>query len=323
MQKRLGRLQPLMLGVFLVLVISACREKPHQALGILEWDRLSGRAPASEVITEIFVSEGQRVSRGDILLTIDDRKVRAQIEEVEVQIGQGKWRLQELIAGPREETIASARAKLDAARATLDNDRDIYNRQAALYKSKVVSQESLDTFKSRFLSSQQTVNALAESLAELLAGTRPEVIEQNRAQIEALKVQKKRLELLLEDYTIKATRDGIVDSLPYKVGDRPPAGGVVSIVLAGARPWARVAVPAPFRPKLKVGKEYKLMVDGYEQPFSARMRRISSEASFTPFYALSENDRNRLSYIAELDLNAETAGELAAGIPVQLVLEGL
>ncbi len=69
------------------------------------------------------------------------------------------------------------------------------------------------------------------------------------------------------------------------------------------------------------GSTFRLKIDGRQQVFSTRLRFISSVASFTPYFALSERDRSRLSYIAELEIMDPEASKLTAGTPVQLLLE--
>jgi HlyD family secretion protein len=105
--------------------------------------------------------------------------------------------------------------------------------------------------------------------------------------------------------------------LPFELGERPAAGAVVAVVLVGETPYARVYVPEQVRAKIAAGSEAQVFVDGIEQPFAARVRRVSSDAVFTPFFALTEYDRTRLSYLAEVVLEGK-ALELAAGIPVEV-----
>jgi HlyD family secretion protein len=54
--------------------------------------------------------------------------------------------------------------------------------------------------------------------------------------------------------------------------------------------------------------------DGVERNFQGTVRWVSSDASFTPYFALTEHDRSRLSYLAEIDL--ADAARLPAGLPV-------
>ena len=49
------------------------------------------------------------------------------------------------------------------------------------------------------------------------------------------------------------------------------------------------------------------------------MRYVSSEAAFTPYYALTQEDRGRLSYLAEVTLTDElAAARLPSGVPVEV-----
>jgi HlyD family secretion protein len=47
------------------------------------------------------------------------------------------------------------------------------------------------------------------------------------------------------------------------------------------------------------------------------VRYVASEASFTPYYALTQRDRSRFSYVAEIPLVEEAARELTTGLPVE------
>ncbi len=72
---------------------------------------------------------------------------------------------------------------------------------------------------------------------------------------------------------------------------------------------------------MEPGAEFLLRMDGQVDSFPVRLRTISSKASFTPFFALTERDRSRLSYVAEFDLLDTKGKQLTAGTPVQLILE--
>jgi HlyD family secretion protein len=61
-------------------------------------------------------------------------------------------------------------------------------------------------------------------------------------------------------------------------------------------------------------------VDGIAEPLAGTVRYISAEAAFTPYYALTQKDRTRLSYLAEVTLDDARAAALPAGIPVQVTL---
>ncbi len=309
------------LACLAIACLTGCDQTPPHALGTLEWDRVNGRAMVSEVIVNIYATEGEVVEVGRPLLKLDDRKIRAEIDNIKGQIQQAEWSLKESIAGPRPQTIAEEQARVESAKATVANAWTVYERRKNLYAQNAISKEQLEQRRKDYLNAQAGLEERNEALSELLEGTRIEKVEQNRSRVASLSSQLVQLNLKMADYTVTAARRGRVDSLPFKRGDRPPANAVVATLLSGDRPWARIYVPEPFRSKMMPGQTYTVRVDGQETPYDARLRTISSEASFTPYYALNEKDRSSLVYVAEFDLLNEQSKSLTAGTPVQLLLE--
>ena len=143
-------------------------------------------------------------------------------------------------------------------------------------------------------------------------------MEQTRQQIAAANA---RLEAILIDKSrLRSTApvDAVVDSLPYEVGERPAVGSVVAVLLFGEQPYARVYVPEAMRVNVSPGTPASIYVDGIETAFTGIVRRIASEASFTPYFSLTESDRGRLSYLAEITLDTQRE-RLPDGLPVQVL----
>ena len=92
-------------------------------------------------------------------------------------------------------------------------------------------------------------------------------------------------------------------------------------MLADGPPYARVHVPEPIRARVHPGLGARVMVDGVKGGFSGRVRTVSHDAAFTPFYALTDKDRGRLAYLAEVDLLDSAARQLPTGVPVQVTFE--
>jgi HlyD family secretion protein len=59
-------------------------------------------------------------------------------------------------------------------------------------------------------------------------------------------------------------------------------------------------------------------VDGREAPLEGKVRFIASGATFTPYYALTQKDRSRLAFLAEVELTDPEARQLPAGVPVEV-----
>jgi HlyD family secretion protein len=301
--------------------LAACSKQPPQALGTLEYDRITLPAPAAERIVAIEVREGEQVAAGQPLLQLDPAHTRSELAAAQAQVRQQHEVLAELETGPRVEDIDRARANLAATQAQAREARAYYDRLAPLKGQGYVAAADLDRARAAAGSAEGQVAAAQAALDELLHGTRPEQIAQAQATVAAAEAQASAQQVLLGKLNILAPRAGRVDSLPYKLGDQAPVGAPVAILLAGDAPYARIYVPEQQRAGVRVGDAIQVFVAGREQPYAGKVRMIRSEPDFTPYYALIGDDAARLSYLAEVALGADAA-ELPAGLPVRVEFRG-
>ncbi|MDR2215044.1 MAG: HlyD family efflux transporter periplasmic adaptor subunit [Nevskiaceae bacterium] len=296
-------------------MLGACGQAPPRALGTLEWDRLSLPSPAAERITAIEVREGQRVSAGTPLLQLELTRTQSELAAAQAQIQQGSAALAELKAGPRVEQVAQARASLAAARAQAIETRAYYDRVRALGGQNLISAAEIDRARAAADNADALVRASEQALLELERGTRPEQIEQGAAVVQAAQAQAAAQQVTLDKLTLIAPRDAVVDSIPYRLGDQAPVGAPLVVLLAGDAPFARVYVPEPLRADVKVGSAARVHIEGRDQVWAGSVRMIRSDPTFTPYYALTGQDATRLSYLAEVQLQAD-ARDLPAGLPL-------
>ena len=308
------------LSLSLLLSLTACEELPPMAVGQLESDRVELIAEVNEPITAIPVHEGERVQAGQTVLEQDSSRIETRLAQARANIDRLRARHQELENGPRQETIAATRAALREAAI----ERDFRDRELArlinLGERNLTSQESVDTARKLQQAAAARVEQLDAQLEELQAGTRPEQIAQSRSALAEAEAQLAGLEIDRRRHTVTAPVAALIDSLPFEGGERPAPGAVVAVLLTGDQPYARVYIPEPQRVNVRVGTELPVHIDGRESPVTGTVRRIASEAAFTPYFALTERDRSRLSYVAELTLPPQPE-RLPDGVPVQVLFE--
>lgn len=301
------------------LVQTACsKEQPLHAMGILEWDRVELVAENNEPVLDILVHEGEVLEADAIILRQDPRRVQAQLDQAEAERLQAQSRLAELKRGPRAERIDEARAKLQGALSEEENSRKELVRMQSLLTKNLVSRETVDTTRTTYKKATADKNAVQAVLEELLHGTTVEELQQAEAAVVQSEARVRALNITLDNLTLRAPRQGLLDSLPYKSGERPPAGAVIAVMLTGHRPYARVYVPEPLRARVHQGSQATIYIDGIDKPFAGRVRMISSDAVFTPYYSLTERDRSRLSYLAEVEVTDESPQQLPSGVPVRV-----
>lgn len=310
----------LLIGCMSILVLQACSPADSNlALGTLERDRVQLKATSAEVIVELPVAEGSSVHQGDLIVRLDDRRQTAQVARAQANVDAAKANLNKLRHGARAEDIAAARAQVSGAQAVLDETLKNFARAESLVKQKLMRVAELDSARSQRDSAKANLDHANENLLVLTNGTRPEDLEQAEAQVKLAEASLALEAQSLRELNIVATRDGILDHLPKKLGDRTAIGETVAILLSQGAPYARVYVPAPKRVLLKAGQQLNVRVDGVTETFQGQVRWISQDPAFTPYYALNSSDRARLVYLAEVTLPA-SAAELPSGIPAQVEL---
>ena len=301
----------------LAVLAAGCGRDAPQALGTLEFDRIVVPAPVAERIVAVQVREGEHVETGQALMQLEATRVAAGTEAARAESQRQRAVLAELEAGPRPEQIAQARSQMSAARASAQEARRRYDRLRPLGARQLVAAADVDEARAAAQQADAQLRTAQAALAELEHGTREERIAQGESALRSSQAQAEVQESTLDKLSVEAPRAGVVDSLPYKLGDQAPVGAPLAILLVGDAPHARVYVPEPIRANVAVGDTAHVYVDGREEPLRGTVRMIRSEPGFTPYYALTGEDAARLSYLAEITL-PEAAAKLPAGLPVRV-----
>ncbi|EPV1124816.1 HlyD family secretion protein [Vibrio harveyi] len=310
----------IILGTFVITLLTACsKDDGQQALGTLERDRVTFTATSSEIIRGLPIKEGSQVTEGEVLVQLDTKNQEAILARAVAEQAKADAYLLKLTNGERPEDIAAAQARVARAEAQLTEAQKNYQRKAELVRKKLISQSEKDTALAARDSARAELDSSQEEFSKLTAGSRPEDIEQAKAELMAAKADVALQQQKLAELTITATRDGLLDNLPFNLGERVPVNGIVAVIQASRVPYARVYVPATYRVNFIPGKAVQVHVDGVEKPLEGTVRWVATEPSFTPYFALTEEERSRLMYLAEVDLQ-DSAESLPSGIPAQVDL---
>lgn len=302
-----------------VLPLAGCGDAPDDApaVGTLEWDRVEVAARVAEPVLAWEAREGAQVTAGQPLLRLDSERQRARVAAAEAARAQAAARVAELERGTRPERLAQARATLEGSEQELRFRQREVTRLESLVARKLAAPDQIDQARTAVTTARAQRDAARASLDELEHGATAEEREQARQALAAAEAGRDTARIELSHTAIAAPVAGRLDELPFRVGERPPLGGVVAVILSGERPYARVYVPEAQRARLLPGRRAEVHIDGIDTTFAGTLRKIASDPSFTPYFALTEHDRGRLSFVAEVDVDTN-GRELPAGVPVQV-----
>ncbi len=255
------------------------------------------------------------------MVALDESRLAAQLAAAQAASDEAAAQLAELIRGTRREEVEEARARLREAESAVAEAVPEFERIRALVEQGIDSRRSLERTEAALGEAQGRRDAARSLLTRLLNGATPEQLDQAKARLAGARAGADEIRLRKERLQVKAPQLAVIDALPYEVGERPAPGSTVAVLLADGAPYARVYVPAQLRPRVRSGVSATVKVEGFERAFSGRVRWVSSEAAFTPFYALTERDRGRLAYLAEVDLTEPEAESLPTGLSVEVTFE--
>jgi len=301
------------------LVACGGTDNEQRIVGQLESDRVEIVAEVSEPILERAIIEGQQVERGQLLIRQDTSRIETAIAEAKAYELQTRARLDELIRGPRKEQILAAQADVRGAQHELEFRETDLVRAEQLLERELASPEVRDRAMAAKDAAQARLESFSARLEELLSGTTKEELQQAEEGVRQAGARLASLQIDLDRHSTFAPAAGIVDTLLFEVGERPAPGQPMAILLSGAQVYARVFVPESMRVHVSPGTKARVFVDGLEQPLAGKVRWVASESAFTPYFALTEHDRGRLSFTAKVDI-LNNDQRLPDGVPVEVEL---
>ena len=287
-------------------------------VGTLERDRVELAAEFSEPIVEVRVQEGELVQAGQLLMRQDGARVEQDLKAAQAAVVGAEQRLAELMRGPRVEAIRAARARFDGAREILEVSTREHLRLNDLAGQNIASRTDVDRALRSVEVARTEMEALGAVLEDLLDGATVEELGQAEAAVSEAQAVLERLRISAGRLDIVAPRDGRIEAMPYELGERPPAGAAVAVMLAAGTLHARIYVPEPLRARVLPGLPARLQVDGVAEELSGTVSFVSSDAAFTPYFSLTQRDRGRLVYLAEVKIDEQAYGDLPAGLPVEV-----
>lgn len=305
--------------VVLALLVPGCGDtaSDFRVVGELTSIRIELTADVAEPIVEIRVAEGESVAAGTVLLRQNSARADTRLQAAAAVLAGAQAQLRELVSGPRAEQIVAARANLDGAVREQEFRTAELERATRVHAQQLASPESLNKAQVAFDTATAGLGVSRANLQELLAGTRVEQLAQAEQTVRQARANRDRAQVDVERHTIRAPVDGVADSRLFEIGERPLAGQPLIVFLSGAQVYARVYVPENLRVRITTGTKAKIYVDGLAEVLAGTVRWVSSEAAFTPYFALTERDRGRLSYVAKVDIDGSRE-RLPDGVPVEV-----
>jgi len=281
--------------------------------GYLEADYVYVAPASAGRIASIAVREGQAVAEGEVLFSLDAAQHRALLAAAKAREASARATLENLVTGSRSEEIDVIRAALSRARSDLALAQSNLERSEKLQAVGAVPAVRVEQDRAAVVSAQAQVEQLTAQVgvAELPARNAQQVAAE--ANLAAAVADSNRAQLDLDDRQTLAPVAGVVDRLFYSVGEIASTGSPVLSIMPEGALKARFFVPEADRAVLSIGQSVNIGCDGCTL-MTATVTYLASEPQTTPPVIYSREERGRLVYLVEAEL--ETPGNLRPGQPV-------
>lgn len=213
-------------------------------------------------LVQLLVDEGDYVKEGSSLARLDARTLLTREKELLAQRDEAKAVLAELIAGPRKEKIAVARADVKDVEAQSERAELEYRRQINLRGTTAGTQEAFDNAKHQYASMKARLEAAKRRLEELEVGTRKEKIDAQKAVVARLDAMLETLQVDIEDSTLQAPFTGRISARHVDEGVIVSPSHAIFRLVEDQHLEAHVGVPSHLTTELASEKNSYVKING-------------------------------------------------------------
>lgn len=253
-------------------------------------------------VTSLEVTEGSKISKGNVLAAIDSRESKLRLSELEAQLlglGAERQRLEaerRLIDKQTTSRYSSELSQWEAAKVVVSSlepqlklAKREHQRAQKLFERKVFSRRQLDQADN---AEQQIERQHQIAAAELKAArAKLEEAEAERSRLDVLDgdlnmlkhrkaelmVKREHQKLDLDDRTIKSPVTGVVDKTFVKVGEYVTPGQRLAMVHDPSKIWIEANIKETEIRKLKVGQKVEVSIDAYpDTDFEGRVLSVGN-----------------------------------------------
>ena len=269
----------------------------------------------NERIGEVLVEEGDRIAKGDLLAKLETERFEYAVARAKAISESQRQVVARLEAGSRPEEIAKARADVAAAKALVADAKRTYERNVKLVKSNAASQQDVDDALAGYESAEAQVKARQALLDLAVAGPRKEDKAAAKALLKRYEAELDQAEHDLQDASLYAPSDGIIQDRILEVGDMASPQKTVFTVALTDPVWVRAYVSEPDLGKIFEGMKANVVTDSFpDKEYEGWIGFISPTAEFTPKPVETRELRTKLVYQIRVFVKNPN-NELRLGMP--------
>ena len=269
---------------------------------------------AGEII-KVLKYEGDKVTKGDTILVIDDLSLRLQYNQATAALNAAEAQLDLLVAGARKEDVKQAREMVNQAETNMNSAAADRSRFEKLFGERAITRKQFDDMDARYKVALSQYNASKANLDKVENIARKEEITAMKAKVEQAKAAAELIKKSINDCYVTSPINGqIVKSFIEKGESAAPMSSLVKVVdLSQAE--MMIYVSETDLGKVKLGQKAEVTIDSFgDKKYGGEVAFISPEAEFTPKNIQTKDERTKLVFAVKIRV-ANPEFELKSGMP--------
>lgn len=246
-------------------------------------------ANAQGPLTSIFVKEGDRVRKGQVVAQIENTQPNADVAAQKAAINSALADSAAAEAGAKasEDAINTALAGLEKAKAEMARTKANMDRATELYKGKLIAKQDYDQRVAEYDSAKASLNDAQTRIDQARAMKNQSLANQTSAQRRVTQAQANltRITNILDKFAVVAPLDGIVTNLPVRVGEtvvpgiQSSAASTVMTIADMSLITAEVKVDETDIVNVKLGQQADVTIDAIpNKTFKGHVTEIGNTA---------------------------------------------
>jgi membrane fusion protein YbhG len=289
--------------------------KPVGVTGTIEATQVDVSVKITGRILQRLVKEGDRVTRGQVLVRLDDSELAADVRRLDAALRSAQSTLRDLQKGARPQEVEDARAAVSSAEATRTMTERDYQRTEQLFKQNLIAAQDVDRARQAYEVAKAQERSARERLALLLEGSRPDQIDAARWQVTQAESALAQARSRLRETVVVSPIEGVVLRKNLEAGETANPGVPILTLVDPKDVWLRAYVPETEMGRLKIGDPATLHVDAFpNRVFTGRLIEIGGEAEFTPRNVQTKKERVNLVFRIKIQID-NPEGLLKPGLP--------
>ncbi|QPF32904.1 biotin/lipoyl-binding protein [Acinetobacter lwoffii] len=270
---------PVLLAVIAFGLWKSYQPAPLELQGRVEAETVQVATKVPSRIEEIYVEEGQRVKKGDVLVRLNSPEIQAKKQQAAAAL-QSALALQSTAErGSQEENIASLYANWQSLKAQQNLAKVSYERGANLFKEGVISRQRRDELYAASQSAAQMTEAAYQQYARAKRGSTSQQKSSADAQVDIAQAALNEANALEAETQLVAPVNGTVSKTYGKVSELV-ATAVPVVSLIEDQMWVSLNIRedqyAPFQ-KMSSIEGY---IPALDKTATFKIKQISAEGEF-------------------------------------------